>query len=198
MNFAIMFISFLFVNHFLESSFKDEPYRQPRPYGLKGDAANENSTPSWIAAHPEVVGNGRRRPLQVSKGQCAQRNSPFSLPGVGARPPGATGNLQDARTWIGSPARLNQRGGKQALIGQAPAVGRRSTDCGPWYCSEDREMRCALFHLTPRPLFLNQLNFGGCQFHLAIDFLDGAGGFHFLGFLTDIVMELLAHIVVRE
>ena len=90
-----MFISFLFVNHFRESSFKDEPYRQPRPYGLKGDAANENSTRSWIGAHPEVVGNGRRRrPLQVSKGQCGQRNSPFSLPGVGARAAGATGNLR--------------------------------------------------------------------------------------------------------
>jgi len=77
-----MFISFLFVNHFRESSFKDEPYRQPRPYGLKGDAANENSTPLWIGAHSEVVGNGRRkRPLQVSKANAVKgiRRIPFRV-----------------------------------------------------------------------------------------------------------------------
>src|SRR5207249_2024564 len=91
MNFAIMFISFLFVNHFLESSFKDEPYRQPRPYGLKGDAANENSTPLWIGAHPEVVGNGRR--AGRFKFQRPMRSKEFPVFPSGCWP-GATGNFR--------------------------------------------------------------------------------------------------------
>src|SRR5438046_1581337 len=99
MNFAITFISFFFVNHFLESSFKDEPYRQPRPYGLKGDAANENSTPLWIGAHPEVVGNGRRGGrFKFSKANAVKGIPCFPFRVLARR----HRQLQGARVWIGA------------------------------------------------------------------------------------------------